>query len=198
MEDEFQNVKNRIWITERCHMKAEKRSRFLDLYFHIVLASFALASIGISVLNNTSIGPLKEDMLTFTSITTLCLSLLIFGFKFGETAANHRSCYLALQKLRATKHDDHLSLERDYIEILGHYPNHTHGDYMRLAVSNILRAMQDLESPPGKKVTFDRWDRLVYFSGWILARFSLIVFALMPLVMALYGADFLSLSLTSP
>lgn len=179
-------------------MNAEKRRRFLDLYFHIVLASFALSSIGISVLNRTHIGPLKEDMLTFTSITTLCLSLLIFGFKFGETAANHRSCYLALQKLRATKYDDLLSLEQDYIEILGHYPNHTHGDYLRLAVSNIWGPTQDLESPPGRKVTFDCWDRLVYVVGWFLARVTLILFAIMPLVMALYGIDFLTVSLISP
>lgn len=198
MEDEANNVRNRIWITERCHMKAEKRSRFLDLYFHIVLASFALASIGISVLSRTSIDPLKEDMLTFTSITTLCLSLLIFGFKFGETAANHRSCYLALQKLRATEHSDHLALEREYIKILGHYPNHTYGDYMRLAVSNIWGPTQNLESPPGRKVTIDCWDRLVYASGWILARLSLIAFALTPLAMGLFGTNFWSVFSTSP
>jgi len=179
-------------------MKAEKRSRFLELYFHIVLASFALASIGVSVLNHDNIDTLKESILSFTSIITLCLSLLIFGFKFGESAANHRTCYLALQKLRATKHEDYLSKEKAFIEILGHYPNHTYGDYMRLAVSNIWGPVQDLESPPGKKVVLDRWERLVYAGGWLLARFSLVVFALMPLVMGLYGTDFLSAFLTSP
>lgn len=197
MEDKPNNVQNRIWITERCHMKAEKRSRFLELYFHIVLALFALASIGISVLNHTYIDRLEEDIITFTSITTLCISLLIFGFKFGETAANHRSCYLALQTLRATKHDDELSMEREFIKILGHYPNHTNGDYMRLAVSNICSETQELESPLGKKVTFDRWDRFVYACGWVLTRLSLIIFALMPLVLAFYGIDFLNVFSTS-
>lgn len=198
MEGELRRVQNRIWITERCHMKAEKRSRFLELYFHIVLASFALASIGVSVLNHDNIDALKESILSFTSITTLCLSLLIFGFKFGEAAANHRSCYLALQKLRATKHDDHLSMEKAFIEILGHYPNHTYGDYMRLAVSNIWGPVQNLESPPGERVVLDRWDRIVYAGGWLLARISLVVFALMPLVMALYGTDFLSAFFATP
>ena len=198
MEDELSRIQNRIWITERCHMKAEKRSRFLELYFHIVLASFALASIGVSVLNHDNINTLKESILSFTSIITLCLSLLIFGFKFGEAAANHRTCYLALQNLRATKHEDHLSKEKAFIEILGHYPNHTYGDYMRLAVSNIWRPVQDLESPPGKKVVLNRWERLVYAGGWLLARFSLVVFALMPLVLGLYGTDFLSAFLTTP
>ena len=66
-----------------------------------------------------------------------------------------------MQKLRATEHSDHLALEREYIKILGHYPNHTYGDYMRLAVSNIWGPTQNLESPPGRKVTIDCWDRLV-------------------------------------
>jgi len=179
-------------------MKAEKRSRFLELYFHIVLASFALASIGISVLNHSNIDVFKESILSFTSITTLCLTLLIFGFKFGETAANHRSCYLALQKLRASKYEDHLALEKAFIEVLGNYPNHTNGDYMRLAVSNILKPEQNLESPPGVKVVLGLWERIVYAGGWILARFSLFAFALMPLAMALYGTDFLRAFSASP
>jgi len=190
MEEQLEKVHNRIWITERCHMKAEKRSRFLELYFHIVLALFALASIGISVLNLTNIDAIKESILTFASITTLCLSLLIFGFKFGETAASHRSCYLALQKLRASMQQDHTSLERDYIDILGHYPNHTNGDYMRLAVSNVLQPAQELESPPGKKVLLGFWKRTVYAGWWLFARLALISFALLPFLMALYGIDF--------
>lgn len=198
MEEQLNKVLNRIWITERCHMKAEKRSRFLELYFHIVLALFALASIGISVLNHTNIDAIKESILTFTSITTLCLSLLIFGFKFGEAAANHRSCYLALQRLRASKKEDHISLEKDYIDVLGHYPNHTNGDYMRLAVNNILEPVQELESPPGKKVMLGRWERMVYAGWWLLARLALISFALLPFAMALYGTGLLASIPPSP
>lgn len=198
MNDELGRIENRIWITERCHMKAEKRSRFLELYFHIVLASFALASIGISVLNHNNIDAFKESILSFTSITTLCISLLIFGFKFGETAAKHRSCYLDLQKLRATEYHDHFEKEKAFIELLGYYPNHTYGDYMRLAVSNICVPVQNLESPPGNKIHLGRWERFVYAAGWLLARLSLVVFALMPLIMALYGTDFLSAFMTAP
>lgn len=192
MSDNIAKVENRIWITERCHMKAEKRSRFLELYFHIVLATFALTSIGVSILNYSCVNSINENIITFASITTLCLSLLIFGFKFGETAAKHRSCYLALQKLRASEHQDRSSLEKDFIEILGHHPNHTTGDYMRLAISNIWSSVQELESPPGKKVVFGFWDRFFYAGIWLLTRLSLIVFALMPLIMALlYGTNFL-------
>lgn len=168
-------------------MQAEKRSRFLELYFHIVLALFALVSIGISILNGGDIQGLKSEILTFASITTLCLSLLIFGFKFGETAANHRACYLALQKLRAERKGTASELETAYIEILGHHPNHTSGDFKRLIVNNVLQRKQVLESPPGRTVELDRWDRVAFASAWLLVRIALIVFALMPFVMAIYG-----------
>ncbi len=190
LERDIEKVHNKIWITERSHINAEKRSRFLELYFHIVLAMFALASIGISILSGDSIGGLKEDTLSFAAITTLCLSLLIFGFKFGESAAKHRSCYLALQKLRATNHEDSSKLEIEYIEVLGHYPNHTSGDYMRLAVSNIFESAQTLESPPGKKIELGRWARVKYAIGWLIARVALLLFALVPLFMGAYGIAF--------
>lgn len=168
-------------------MNAEKRSRFLELYFHIILALFSLVSIGISILGGGDIQRLKSEILTFASITTLCLSLLIFGFKFGESAANHRACYLALQKLRAEGRETAAVLETAFIEILGHHPNHTSGDYKRLAVGNVWMRKQTLESPPGRAIELGRWDRFAFAGGWLLARFALFIFALMPFVMAVYG-----------
>jgi len=171
-------------------MNAERRSRFLELYFHIVLALFSLASIGISVLGGASNTRFNENILSFTSITTLCLSLLIFGFKFGETAANHRSCYLSLQKLRANTNRDSETLNTNYIDILGHHPNHTPGDYMRLAVKNILCSEQILESPVGKKIKLGLWQRLTYTGGWVTAQISLAAFAVMPFILVYLGVDF--------
>lgn len=197
MEKSLKTVHNRMWITERCHMKAEIRSRFLELYFHIILALFALASICISIINHESIDLLKERILILASITTLCLSLLIFGFKFGEAAASHRSCYLALQKLRASAYEDHTFLEKLYIDVLGYYPNHTNGDYMRLAVNYIWKPIQELESPPGEKVVLSCWTRIVYAGWWLLARLALISFALLPFAMALYGTGILTLTPSS-
>lgn len=174
-------------------MNAEKRSRFLELYFHIVLALFALASIGTSVMGSAQQVRPNESILSFAAITTLCLSLLIFGFKFGETAANHRSCYLSLQKLRAGPETDHHKLEEAYIEILGHYPNHTTGDYMRLAISNMLKDEQRLESPDGSKVEIGWWQRLSYSLTWALSRILFIAFAVMPFALAWYGIDFINI-----
>ncbi|MBL3587705.1 SLATT domain-containing protein [Rhodovulum sulfidophilum] len=189
-QNNLKQLYDRIWITERCHMNAEKRSRFLELYFHIVLALFALSSICISVVGGTQNVRLSDSILSFASITTLCLSLLIFGFKFGETAANHRSCYLALQKLRANGEQTIQKQEEAYIEVLGHYPNHTTGDYMRLAVSNIFQAEQSLKLPNGEAVQLGCWRRLSYAISWLTARLVLVVFAALPFVVVFYGIDF--------
>lgn len=171
-------------------MNAEKRSRFLELYFHIVLALFALSSICISVVGGTQNVRINDGILSFASITTLCLSLLIFGFRFGETAANHRSCYLALQKLRASDEQAIQKQEEAYIEVLGHYPNHTTGDYMRLAVNDIFNAEQSLKSPNGQAVRLGRWRRLSYVASWLTARLMIIVFATLPFVLVFYAIDF--------
>ncbi len=162
----------------------------MELYFHIVLALFALSSICISVVGAGENVQLSESIFTFASITTLCLSLLIFGFKFGETAANHRSCYLALQKLRAKSEGLGQEQEQAYIEILGHYPNHTPGDYMRLAVSDIFRAEQELKLPNGKAVHLGFWRRISYAISWLIARLLLVAFAVLPFIVALYAIDF--------
>lgn len=189
-QEKIKQLYDRIWTTERCHMNAEKRSRFLELYFHIVLALFALSSICISVVGAGENIRLSESIFTFASITTLCLSLLIFGFKFGETAANHRSCYLALQKLRAKSEELSQEKEQAYIEVLGHYPNHTTGDYMRLAVSDIFRAEQKLKLPNGNAVQLSFWRRLSYAMSWLIARLLLVAFAVLPFIVVLYGIDF--------
>uniref|UniRef100_UPI00249382A2 hypothetical protein n=1 Tax=Epibacterium ulvae TaxID=1156985 RepID=UPI00249382A2 len=87
-------------------------------------------------------------------------------------------------------HEDSSKFEIEYIEVLGHHPNHTSGDYMRLAVSNIFERIQKLESPPGKKVELGRWERCKYAIGWLIARIALLLFALMPLFMGAYGIAF--------
>lgn len=188
-KETLKQLSDRIWTTERCHMNAEKRSRFLELYFHIVLALFALSSICISVVGETENVLLSDSILSFASITTLCLSLLIFGFKFGETAANHRSCYLALQKLRASGEQESRKQEVAYIEVLGHYPNHTTGDYMRLAMSNILCDEQNLKSSNGDAVRLGWWRRLSYAVSWLTARLLILIFASLPFVLVVCSID---------
>lgn len=191
-------LRSRIWITERCHMHAEKRSRFLELYFHIVLALFAFATISISIWSATAATAMSDSVLTLTAIATLCLSLLIFGFKFGEIAAQHRSCYLGLQRLRLGEYSDAAKLNKDYIELLGYFPNHSKGDYYRLAMTNIFLAEQGMTTPNGDKARFGIWNRMSYAFYWISIRFFIVIFGLLPAALFLFGTGFWGSAVNSP
>jgi len=184
---EIQKLKNNIWITERCHMRAEKRKRFLEHYFHVTLALYALASIAISVFQSSPTTANLPSIMTFTAICTLSISLLIFGFKFGEAAAQHRTCYLELQKLRLEQGDD--PQETTYINILGHHPNHSSADYMAVAVSNIFSPQQRLTDSNGNHIQLSSFDRLSYSLYWVVIRAAGLAFFVSPILLALYALD---------
>lgn len=184
---EIQKLKSNIWITERCHMRAEKRKRFLEHYFHVTLALYALSSIAISVFQGSSATASLPSIMTFTTICTLSISLLIFGFRFGESAAQHRTCYLELQKLRLEQDDERQQIT--YINILGHYPNHSSADYMAVVVSNIFLTQQRLTDSNGDQIELSAFDRLTYFSYWALIRIAGLAFFISPLLLALYALD---------
>jgi hypothetical protein len=154
-------------------MKAEKRNRFLEYYFHITLALFALGSIFIALFEKPLNADSFENVLTFTSICTLSISLIIFGFAFGETAAKHRSCYLDLQKLRLATTCDVVELNTKYIETLAYYPNHSTSDYMNVVISNIFSEKQELKNSNGDQIYFSKFSRLKYsallFASIVLA-----------------------------
>lgn len=188
---DIEKLKDRMWITERCHMKAEKRKRFLEHYFHITLALFALASIAISLFQRNPSSDELGSIMTFTSICTLSISLLIFGFKFGESAAQHRSCYLDLQKLRMRGDLDVVQLNVEYIDTLGYYPNHSNSDYMSVAVSNVLLAAQNLKDPNGSPITFSYFSRISYSLYWLVIRLLVVAFLISPILLASAATGFL-------
>lgn len=186
-KSETDKLKGRIWITERCHMRAEKRNRFIEHFFHITLVLFALSSIFVALFHDPANVTGFENVLIFTSICTLSISLLIFGFKFGETAAQHRSCYLDLQKLRVVDEgtDADAKLNTKYIDTLGYYPNHSTGDYFSVTISNIFSAKQDLEDSSGHPIEFSRFSRFSYSLTWVLIRLLAILLMMSPVVLAL-------------
>lgn len=179
-QDDIGVLKSRIWITERCHMKSEKRNRFLEYYFHVTLAAYALASIAISLSRGESAETELGSVLTFTSVCTLSVSLLIFGFKFGEVAAQHRSCYLELQKIRIDGTDNISDLNIKYIKVLSYYPNHSTGDYMSIIVSNIFSSTQDAKDAKGDNVKISLHRRISYASYYLFIRLLLFIFSMAP------------------
>jgi hypothetical protein len=186
---DIEKLKDRMWITGRCHMKAEKRKRFLELYFHITLALFALASIAISLFQDPIDASRFGSVATFTTICTLSISLLIFGFKFGETAAQHRSCYLDIQKMRLIDNKEAPELNIQYIETLGYYQNHSLSDYMAVTISNVFVSQQNLQDANGSPIVFPAFSRATYSIQWIIIRALALAFLLTPIALTLFATD---------
>lgn len=187
LSDEVENIKRRIWITERCHMNAERRNRRYELYFHILLAAYSIVAIGYNILETSHKVSVGDDVFLFLSVFTLALSLLIFGFKFGETAAQHRTCYLALQKLRFENHTAE-ELNNKYVSTIGNLPNHTTQDFLNVAISNVFSRTQEMSSAEGRRYEFSHFSRLrfvlTHIMIWMtaLALFSPIIYILLVLL----------------
>lgn len=190
MKNNIEGLKDRIWITERCHMKAEKRKRFFENYFHITLALYAIASIAMSLFDKDEVYALGDGVITFTSVCTLSLSLLVFGFKFGETAAQHRDCYLGLQRLRLHPAQSENELNEKYIDTLSYYPNHSTNDYLAVVITNILFEKQSLNDSTGDPIRLSAATRVGYGVSWLALRLAGFAFFVVPIWLILYSSGF--------
>ncbi|TKA97635.1 SLATT domain-containing protein [Cereibacter changlensis] len=150
-------------------MNAERRSRFLELYFHLLLALYSIAGIGNGILGTSSGSQINGAVLLYVSILTLAISLIIFGFKFGELAAQHRSCYLMLQRLLEADISDNLN--EKYISTIENLPNHQQIDFLRLVIQDPFSRTQALRTPDGTSYTFTRLQLIAYvvrrMAAWV-------------------------------
>ena len=127
-----------IWITAHTRMQAEKRYKRYSLASHLLLSYYAFLMILLSVFSDfikTSI-PLSQINIAL-AIAVFSASLIVYGFKFGETAQLHRECYLRLQKLLALV-DSEPEMIAQYHEIIEGYPNHSAHDFDDLVIERTL------------------------------------------------------------
>lgn len=137
-KDALAEIKNRIWITSKSRITAEKRLKHYDVVAHVSLSLLSTIIVGISVFadNFPTSAPIAKYTIVL-SILVLVFSVIVFGFRFGQSATLHRECYLRLDKLR----DKNLSaeeLQQEYHEILSAYPNHSSLDYEKLILDRTL------------------------------------------------------------
>ncbi|MCE2918709.1 MAG: hypothetical protein LW837_02070 [Roseomonas sp.] len=130
----------------------------------------------------------QKFLLPFSSIFTLSISLLIFGFKFGETAAKHRICYLELQRLELADFSDVRQVNARYIDILGHHSNHTNLDHMKTVVTDIFSDVQDTKNSLGENYVLTKWQRLKFSLLFVIWRLAAFVFAIAPFILFWVGA----------
>lgn len=141
-------------------MNAERRNRFLEIYFHLLLAFYAIAGIGNSIIGSATGSQVNGAILLYVSILTLSISLIIFGFKFGELAAQHRTCYLTLQRILEPNFAG--DLNEKYISTIENLPNHQQIDFLRLAIQDPFSRTQILKKPDNTPYTFTRLQLLSY------------------------------------
>lgn len=116
-------IKAAIWLTCHSRMFAEKRYRSYTYISHLLLSWLALGVIAWAVVHTLQTSDaLLDTYSAILSVLVFALSIIVFGFRFGETATLHRECYLRLQKLHDSESDT-ARLIHEYHEILGAYPS---------------------------------------------------------------------------
>ena len=152
---------DKIWITFKTRIYAEKRLQNYAFWSHLLMTYYAIFLIAAQFLISPDQTP---DLLTklniFLSIVVLIFSLLIYGFRFEERAAKHRDCYLRLQRLLDAGYTPKKTLDL-YHEVIDGYPNHIDQDYNNFLVETILLYGQDVVSR-GNKLKAGGYRVLIY------------------------------------
>ena len=156
MNDETNSsqIRDRIWLTTKSRIYAERRHRRYDVVSHIVLALLSVIVIAITLLRDElpQAAPLDAYTVVY-SVFILAASIVVFGFKFGETATLHRQCYLRLQQLHDSTDPDDLLVLR-YHDILSSYPNHSDCDYESLVIGRTFPKSEGMSQPDGTAISW--------------------------------------------
>lgn len=150
--DENSRIKDRIWITAKSRIYAEKRLRKYDIISHLILVLLSVIVIALTLLKGTL--PQQAPLDTYTvvySVFILAASIVVFGFRYGETATLHRECYLRLQQLHDSREPAE-EIERRYHEILSSYPNHSDHDYECLVLGRTFLSAGGMSRPDGTPI----------------------------------------------
>ncbi|MBI5409612.1 MAG: SLATT domain-containing protein [Nitrospirae bacterium] len=181
-------LSNKIWITRKSRIYAEKRLLHNEKISNILIIWFSLFLVFLSIksfkVNNYSI----DIFLLCASIAILVSSVFLYSQKFSERAMQIRQCYIKLDELasramRAEENKDIVSIEKihnEYSDVLLNVENHIDYDYLCFRFSK--RNDAGLE-PPFK------WQEKVnyYFEvGWRLI-LEVFLFLLSPLSFYFYG-----------
>lgn len=145
-------IKSAIWLTCHSRMVAEKRYRRYENISHLLLSWLSLSVIAWAVVRNSQHPSLLLDTYTAVlSVLVFALSIITFGFRFGEVAASHRECYLRLQKLHDCETNPS-TLAAEYHEILGAYGNHSDRDFETLILERTLFGHRRVQGKDGQQI----------------------------------------------
>ena len=172
-------IKNRIWLTSKIRMQAEKRYAMYDNVAHLILCVFSVTLLGLTVFSKEFSETVPVDAYAiWFSVWVIVFSVVVFGFSFGRTSILHRECYLRLQNLYDSRADVN-EIERTYHDIISSYPNHSDADFDRLILNRTLFHSAELTDPRGNPLTWN-WFILSKFLAsqllfWLSPLFILVV-----------------------
>lgn len=178
--NETETIKNRIWMTAKSRIHAEKRYRHYNIVSHIILVFLSIGVIGSTLLKGDLPPIIPLDELTILlSVFVMAATIVVFGFRFGEIATLHRECYLRLQSL--LDRDETIDeFKRCYHEILGAYPNHASIDYESLVLDRTFLTKKNLKRLDGEPID---WDRRM-LAKWLL---HFVFLWIVPVAVVVYG-----------
>ena len=147
-------------------MQAEKRYKSYSLLSHLLLSYYALLMIFLSIFSESisTFMPIPQISIAL-SVSIFATSLIVYGFKYGETAQLHRECYLRLQRLL------NIILEKQYHEIIAGYPNHSKIDFDELVLDRVFWKKEKLNNSKGTISATKRMMARIYIRGlafWIV------------------------------
>jgi len=118
-------MKDKVWVTYKARMNAEKRYQRLAWATHVWISAFAVVLIVISLFQTelSNSVPYLTKWTIAASVILIVVSQMAHSFDFSMSAVQHRLAYLDLQQIHDTwdKRDNPV---QDYHEALTKYPNH--------------------------------------------------------------------------
>lgn len=181
-------VQDKIWITSRVRMIAEKRLLQYNNWSLFLLAYYSVFTVVLSVFPNyfRSFYTYFDGIAVAASVAVLVASLVVGGFRFERTASLYRDCYLSLQRLYEDE-GDISAKQKTYADILVVCPNHSDGDYYDFLVTHIVLDGKKVSSA-GEQVKCTRymifsffWRRIVFWTLIALLLLIPLAFAVGPL-----------------
>lgn len=138
-------------------MFSEKRYRTYDIASNIVQTYMAVLMLAASVFSDElrATVPLFDKITIVLSLFLFGSSLIIYGFRFVETANKHRDCYLKLQRL-IESYERQSDPGAAYHDILAQFPNHAPRDYEDFVLSGTLFDRKTLKIGD-KAITWTAW-----------------------------------------
>lgn len=182
------HVQDKIWITSRIRMMAEKRLLKYNNWSLFLLAYYSVFTVVLSVFSDyfKSFYTYFDGIAVAASVAVLVASLVVGGFRFERTASLYRDCYLSLQRLYEDEGDGS-SKQKPYADILVVCPNHSDGDYYDFLVTHIFLDGKKVSSA-GEQVKCTKymifsfvWRRIVFWTLITLLVLIPLAFAVGPL-----------------